>query len=155
MRFRPYFTALFILLLIGSLRSEAPNSELKKIEDDYWQHLLDNSVNLQMKYGMAVQKLPDVTYRKEKSEAAFAQSILARLKTVDIKALDHEDFLSYQILEWQNQKQIEGLNYFFYSSPVTPYASQISVVNRIFTEHHFTERKDLEHYAKLLHLYPG
>ncbi len=58
-------------------------------------------------------------------------------------------------MEWQNQKDAEGLKYFWFLSPVTPYASDIPDVHRVFTEYIFDGEKTPDHYLELLRMYPA
>ncbi len=148
---------LFVLLLIysGSYTATPNGSEvLKQIENDYWQHLLNETPYFQLKYALPIERLPDISYEKAKSEAAFSQSMLDRLSKVNNAELSHEESLSVQILKWENTNVVEGLQYFWLDTPVTPYNSPVPVVHRIFMEYQFQSKQDLDHYQKLLKQYP-
>ena len=151
----PVLALLGLIFLLGIVGSDTPNPELAKIENDYRQKVLKDEPYFRLKYGLPIEELPDVSFERQKSDAVFSQSILGRLSKIDPGSLSHEDLLSYEILEWQNRKQIDGVKYFWFLSPVTPYASRITVVHRIFTEYRFDGAKDSNHYIELLRMYPA
>jgi len=155
MKHRLLLLSLLLLIYSGSYSASPDGSQtLKQIENDYWQHLLNETPYLRLKYALPIEQLPDISYEKAKSETAFYQSILDRLMKVQTTDLSHEDSLSFQILKWDNTNNVEGLKYFWLDTPVTPYASPIPIVHRIFTEYQFQNKQDLEHYQKLLEQYP-
>jgi uncharacterized protein (DUF885 family) len=151
---RPFLAVLVLFCVFSIVASDVPNATFTKIENDYWQHLLEEQAYFRLKYGLPIDRLPDPSYEAQKADAAYSQSILDRLKKLDPKSLGQEDFLSYKILQWQSEKQIEGIKYFWFQSPVTPYSSQIPLVERIFADHRFSSAKDTEHYVALLQKYP-
>lgn len=147
--------ALLIFLLgLSYALSTQSRTELEQIQEEYWQNQLEESPYLKLKLGLAIDRLPDLSYEKAKADANFANSLLERLKKIDASSLNHDEWISLQILTWDNAKLAEGVKYFWLSTPVTPYASPLPTVHRIFTEHPFNKDSDLDHYLALLRQYP-
>ena len=145
---------ILVLVLLGFSQSTSSGSaELKGIQDDYWEHQLEESLYLRLKFGLPIEKLNDVSYEGAKKETAFSQSILDRLKKIDPSGLNEEDRISYDILQWENSTAVEGFKYFWLNSPVTPYASPIPTFNRVFREFEFKNADDSERYLRLLKQY--
>ena len=128
---------------------------MKKVEDDYWKHLLDESIYLRMKYGLRIEKLPDLSFDFAASEATFAKAILERLREVKPEELGHDETIYLEALKWDVNKTVEGLRFYWLSFPVTPYASEIPIVNLALSYYQFKEKPDLEHYLGLLNNYPS
>ncbi len=151
-----FAASLFLLVLVLSGFSQSTSSgsaELKEIQDDYWEHQLEERLYLRLKFGLPIEKLNDVSYEGAKKETAFSQSILDRLKKIDTSGLNEEDRISYDILQWENSTAVEGFKYFWLNSPVTPYASPIPTFNRVFREFEFKDADDSERYLQLLKQY--
>ncbi len=128
---------------------------LKQIEADYWNHLLDESIYLRMKHGLRIEKLPDPSFDFAASEAAFAGTIQERLRDVKPEELGHDETIYLEALKWDVKKMAEGLRFYWLSFPVTPYASEIPIVNLALSYFQFRAKPDLEHYLGLLNKYPS
>jgi uncharacterized protein (DUF885 family) len=129
------------LLLFAACATTQPNesARLKQIAADDWQHQLDESVALQIKFGLPIRHLPDLSYAHAQREAEFARSLLARLDAIHPEALNEDDRISYGILRWANQLEVDGLPYFWYRFPITPYAFQFSGITQVFMEARLTD----------------
>lgn len=129
--------AAFVLLLCACTTTKpAPTGSdlLRRIADDYWQHELEQNVGLQIKFGLPTKHLPDPSYAHGRQEADFARMLLGRLDSVRSDRLSEDDRITVASLRWQLQQSIDGLRYFWLRSPITPYASPIVGVNRLFTD---------------------
>lgn len=129
--------AIVLLLLAGCATSR--HESLKEIADAYWQHHLEDNVDLQIKFGLPTRHLPDVSYAHAQSEAEFARSILKRLDGIDAAGLSEDDRVSLEILRWENQRTIDGLPYFWYRFQVTPYALRNLGISQVFTMQRLTD----------------
>jgi uncharacterized protein (DUF885 family) len=104
---------LLILFFAGYSDTQTTGSaELKAIADDYWKHQLEESLYLRLKFGLPVEKLPDISPEGEKKETDFAQSILDRLTKINATTLNDEDSISYDLLKWENSATVEAHSYF-------------------------------------------
>ena len=145
---------LSILFIAGYSDTQTSSSaELKTIADDYWKNQLDESLYLRLKFGLPIEKLPDISPEGEKKDTDFAQSILDRLGKINATTLNDEDSITYDMLKWENSATVEAHPYFWLTSPVTPYASQLPTVNRAFREFSFKDAKDMDRYLSLLKQY--
>lgn len=159
------FFALIIFFVLSNISCQKASQEaadiepsrsnqlLKEIGDAYWQYILEESIYLRMKYGLKIHKLPDVSYQYAKSQSEFANSILEKLTEIDVEELGHEEALTYMILKWDAENSVEGLKFYWFYVPVTPYSSPLSIVNRVFKTYQFKEKEDLKHYLGLLKRY--
>jgi len=126
---------------------------LKEAGDDYWDHMIEESMYLRMKHGLEITKLPDISYDYAKSEVDRAVALMEKLKAVNPKELSHEETLTLDILKWSLQNGIDGLDYFWFGFPITPYSSPLTLVHRVFTDFKFASESDCEQYMKLLQQY--
>lgn len=127
---------------------------LSQVQEKYWQYQLKNNLYLQLTLGYPVERLPGVSVDEVKSETAFFRSLLEDLKQVNLKDLNHEEWLNYELLKTEFEGVVEYEQYQGLSFPVTPYASPIPLTTRLFLEFQFKTSGDLQHYLKLLSLYP-
>lgn len=147
------FLSSILFLARYSDTQTSSSAELKTIADDYWKHQLDESLYLRLKFGLPIEKLPDISPEGEKKDTDFAQSILDRLRKINASTLNDEDSITYDMLKWENSATVEAHPYFWLTSPVTPYASQLPTVNRAFREFSFKDAKDMDRYLSLLKQY--
>ena len=105
---------------------------LRRTADIYWQHELEQNVALQIKFGLPTKHLPDPSYAHAQQEAEFARMLLGRLDSVRRDRLSEDDRISLESLRWQLQLAAESPRSFWLRSPITPYASPIVGVNRVF-----------------------
>jgi uncharacterized protein (DUF885 family) len=137
-----------LLLLTACATSTHPtgSATLAKIADEYWQHQLEESPSLQVKFGLPTKHLPDPSFAHAQSEAKFAEEILRKLDGIDAKRLAEEDRLTHRLLHWYAQEPVEDVRFFWLRSPITPYASPLRGVNQLFT----AKKLDTAERARLL-----
>jgi uncharacterized protein (DUF885 family) len=135
----------------------APTTEagraLRRAQDAVWEKTLADSLYLRLQYGLPIDHLVDVSFERAQADAAFAQGILDRLDGIDAGELDGEEKLSLEILRRQERFAVDGLEFFWLTSPVTPYASPLPLVHRVFTEFRFRGDDDAGRYLDLLDRY--
>lgn len=122
--------------------------------EDYWNHMQEERLGLQIKYGLKIHKLPDLSYDHAQSEYEFAESLLEKLDNIKQADLSYQELISFEVLKWELEMQMEGLKYFWFYIPVTPYASLLPTVHRAFTTFQFKEKEDLDFYMNLTKQYP-
>jgi uncharacterized protein (DUF885 family) len=152
-RFIPAVFFILCICCVGSASAPAQSNSsqlLKQIVDEYWQEQLDDSVYLRIKFGLPITKLPDPTYAEAKRNADFCNAILKKLNGVKASEISHEEFLSLEILRWECSQAEALLPFFWLSSPITPYASTLSIVRQAFSGYQFTNGDDSENYIELL-----
>ena len=124
-----------LLFLTACATSQISDSaRLKQIADEYWQHELDESVALQVKFGLPTKHLPDVSYAHAKKEAEYARTLVQRLDAIRADRLTADERVTLAILRWENQLQIDGLPYFWYRFQVAPYTFQFTSIATLFRQ---------------------
>lgn len=147
----------------GGRSPAAPPSEASRalagVLDRIWDHERAASGFVRLQAGLPIEHLPDLSFAKAEAEVAFARQALAELDAVETaglshEALSHEEALSRAIVRWQLADAIEGHEYYWLTFPVTPYASPLPAIHRLFTEHRFASAADGQRYLALLADYP-
>lgn len=142
--------AVLLLLCVSACTTSAPTQNgaaaLARAADAYWQHRLDTEPGLQIKFGLPIRRLPDVSHAGALRNSAFAENLLRQVDSIDRNSLTSDQQLSWSILRWDLQQEIARASDFWLHSPVTPYATPINGVNEIFT----AVRLDPQERARLL-----
>lgn len=153
--------AVAILVIVGvvALAATQPQSRsseiLRDAGDAYYEWLTDDDPFLRLKRRLPVERLPDLSLDKERADAERAKTLLARLEQVDRPALTHEESLSLDILTRKLQAATELPRFYWLRFDVTPYASPLSPVVRLFSQLPLDTERDAERYAALLYEVPG
>jgi uncharacterized protein (DUF885 family) len=132
-----------------------PNAQLAKIADDVWKRRLEKDISLRIKFGLPIESLPEITYTAAAKDAALALSTLGRLRVIDPVSLNEEDRITFGMLQWESQLEAGSLPSFWYSFPVTPYATPIRAANLAFSSFAFRSPEDTTRYLRLLDAYPA
>lgn len=133
----------------------ADSARLAQIANEYWQHQLETETYHQLQRGVAINDLPDISPEKTKKDAAFARHILHELEAVRPEHLNHQDWLTLEILRWQATQNTQWEKYYWLIFQISPSMGEISTVQRIFAEHPLRNQADLDHYVFLLKKCPG
>ena len=132
------------------------DSEIVAEVGDRWRRfVLDESPELALDFGVPVEKLPDVSDAHARENAARARDLLSRLESADPSRLTGEETLSYQVLRWRIGRQEESAAYARLIVPITPYASPLRGVRRVFAEMPIRSTADADRYVALLDGYPA
>jgi uncharacterized protein (DUF885 family) len=133
----------------------APNAALAKIADDVWKVRLDEDISLRTKFGLPIGTLPDAGFEKAKQDAAWALTVLSRLRAIDPASLNEEDRITYGTIQWNAGIEVDGLRWFWHRFPVTPYATPIRPVVAAFTAFAFKSGDDTTRYLHLIDASPA
>ena len=139
--------AVLLALTFVACRSTVP---LSNVVDEYWQRELEQNIATRSDLGLPVEHLRELSYAQAERDAAFARELLAKLERVDEANLTDDEKITHAILEHRLQQEIDALPHFWLRSPVTPYASPISGINRVFAQLPLTTAEDVARYNKLL-----
>jgi uncharacterized protein (DUF885 family) len=150
--------ALFPLVLL--VTPSAPTAEpaassliLKETGDRYLEFLIQDSLFLQVKLGLRIERLPDLSLEHARAQAAQAEALLKRLAPVKEAELSHEETLSLDILRRKLQEAVDAPRFHALVIPVTPYSSPLSDVHFALRSFVFPDEKALAGYAALLGQY--
>jgi len=133
----------------------ASSKILKQAMDEYWNTMLEEYNTYKLKFGLKVEKLHDVSYAHAQALTKQAQAMLDKLAEIDAQELDHEEWLSWEILKWYLHNAVEVHKYYWLVFSVAPYASPIPGEHLVFTTFQFNNEEDCDHYIYLLRQYPA
>lgn len=142
-----------LLLALLALLAPAGDS-LDRIVADAWQYRLDHEPPLRLQEGLPVENLPEISEESSGQDIAAYRALLERLARIDPASLEHEDWLTRAVLEWELKQGIEGADHLALLSQITPYTFPLPGMNEVFTRQAFASRQDLERYLRLLRQYP-
>ena len=123
---------------------------LKELGDEYGDYMLQESIELQIKHGVEVTKLPDLSFAYARAQNDYAKDFMQRLQQVKAEELSHENWISFEILKEDFANYIEGIKYYWLDFPVTPYTSPIRSVQRAFSTFQLKDIEDCNAYLQLL-----
>lgn len=146
-------------LLAAEAVAHAPDSPSSRLVGDvgsaYLDHLKAEDLSLKLKFGLPIERLPDISPGGEEKDAAIARGLLDRLAAVKMAELSHEETLSLDILRRQLQARIDGPRFYWLNFPVTPYASPFGAVNQAFKALPLKDAASADAYVVLLKQLPG
>ncbi len=122
---------------------------------EYSQYLQRESIALQIRLGLPVDALPDLSVEKAERDAAFGRSLLSKLAAVRGADLSHEEEISLEMLRREGRSLADGPSRYWLTFPATPYTFQFLGAHTAFSSHPFRNREDADHYEKLLSKYPA
>jgi uncharacterized protein (DUF885 family) len=149
--------ALLLALGTGACNPRAPSAsdetsasaQLSALVDEAWDRQIEHSPFARIREGLPVSELPPFSYDSAETDAIYAQSLLDRLDAIDTAQLEHEDVLTAEILRWQASMQVEGLQYYWLQSLLTPYVNPLPGLQRIFAAQPLNDLQDLDAYLRL------
>jgi len=163
-KFWSFFLSIIFLLFFAAYKKEdtattkdssGKSSEvLREVGDDYWKLMLEESPYLRLQKGLKINKLPDISFRHRQYITEIAQSFLKRLEVIKADELNHEEWITLEILKWELTKIVNNLKYFWLDITITPHKSPLPAVNQIFAEWKFRIKDDFLQYLDLLKQYP-
>ena len=146
-----------MIWLLASLtlfvQDSTPSQRLAALGEEVFLHSLEENGLARLRYGLTVEKLPDVTEEGNRTDEAFWQSVARRVTLIPDRGLDHEEVLSKAILGWQAARAVEGAKYYWFSSGVTPYASPMSSIHQLFAAVPVATPEDRTRYVGLVRQY--
>jgi uncharacterized protein (DUF885 family) len=149
------------LVLAGALSlatgaARTPSSRaVAEVGEDYLDFMKQDSLYLRMKFGLPIDRLPDISLAKEEADARRAARWLTRLADVRPADLTEDETLSLDILRRQLGAARDGPHFHGLSFPVTPYASPFGVVNRAFSTFAIPDESASRRYLALLRQMPA
>jgi len=131
------------------------SAQLAAVVEEVWNRQVESSPQARMREGLAVTTLPPIEYARAADDAAYVQSVLDRLDGIDRAALSHDEVLTAEILRWQSAMAVEGLDYYWLNSVLTPYVNPLPGLRQIFAAQPLDDLQDLENYLTLLEQVPA
>ena len=147
-----------ILLAVptAALLPRSPSSRtVAEAGEAYLDFLKQDSLYLRMKFGLPIDRLPEISLAKEEADARFAARWLTRLGEVRPSDLEEDETLSLDILRRQLEILRDSPHFHGLCFPVTPYASPFGVVNRAFSTFALPDEVAARRYLALLRQMPA
>jgi uncharacterized protein (DUF885 family) len=147
--------AVLAALSLATGAPRTPSSRtVAEVGEAYLDFLKQDSLYLRMKFGLPIERLPDVSLAKEETDARLAARWLTRLGEVRPGDLTEDETLSLDILRHQlgavrDTPHFHGLGFL-----VTPYASPFALVNRAFSTFAIPDEAAATRYLALLRQLP-
>src|SRR5712691_6158463 len=139
-----------------ALLPRSPSSRtVAEAGEAYLDFLKEDSLYLRMKFGLPIDRLPDISLAKEEADARFAARWLTRLGEVRPSDLDEDETLSLDILRRQLGVVRDTPHFHGLAFPVTPYASPFGLVNRAFSTFAIADEGTAKRYLALLRQMPA
>jgi uncharacterized protein (DUF885 family) len=132
-------------LLVACAPGERPTPDhgarVAELAEECWQDLLERSPYLQVRQGRLIRRLPDATEAQAQANVEFSRSVLERIDEIPRDALAHEDVLTLDLLRWEAEQAIAGLEFYWLNFPFTPYQAGFSFnfVHQQLQAHPFDE----------------
>ncbi len=148
--------ALGVVLFTANMAGarEAAPALIKRVAEDVWEHVLEETTYFQLQYGVEVTRLPSLSLADTLDDAAYYQGVLEQLEAIDGSGLDEESLITLAVVRWAARDVVDGSRFHWYASPVTPYVSPLNEANRVFSTFVFDDESDPNRYLDLLSQYP-
>ena len=150
-----------LVLLMATAASAAPPSSspagdaVRAVGAEYLKALTAESLFLQLRQGLPVSRLPDITLPGAEARAGNARRLLDRLEAVPAAGLAEEDLLSKELLERKLRFEAEAPRAYWLGFDVTPYVSPFGDIHSAFRALPLKTKADADAYLALLAKYPA
>lgn len=121
--------------------------------DEYLDFVAARDPYLKFRRGERVERFPDSTLDAAEASAAFARDLLERLAGVDEEAIEHEDWLSLELLRWNLGLLVAAPEHYWADFNVTPYAGGgfvLNILHQVLGAAPVRTEEDRAHYLHLL-----
>ncbi len=122
---------------------------LARIAQDVWEFRLARDPQKAMMAGREIETLPDISYASVEKSAEFAKAQLSPLRALSTTKLSRQEQIICKTLEWDLERELD-VDWWWYQFDVTPYASPLSDLQRIFSALGLSKAEERERYLHLL-----
>src|SRR5262245_38725202 len=119
------------VLLARSTSAADPGSEVRAVGEAYIALLTEDSLYLQLKNGLPIERLPDLSLARAEERARKAGALAARLAAVPEAGLAEEDLLSRAMLARRLSFDGDAPKSYWLGFEVTPYASPFGELHAV------------------------
>lgn len=129
--------------------------QLKSLLEDHWSKEVPQRLDIYLKYGGRVDRLPELTQSRARRDAVVARALIRRIDQTWFDALPQADYVSLLAMRWEQMMRAEAAGFWLVDfSSVTPYASPLRTVAALFARHPMEDTADTERYLYLIESYP-
>ena len=135
---------------------QAASALIASIGDEYLEFVADRDPYLRFRRGERVERFPDWTLEAAEADAAFGQGLLDRLAEVDEQAIQHEDWISLELLRWNLGLLVEAPEHYWADFNITPYAAGgfiLDILHQVLGTAPVGTEENRAHYVHLLSEY--
>ena len=133
---------------------ESAQSSLEQLANELQQFRIAQNPVLQLREGVPVERLPDVSLSQADTAAAVGRSLLDRLARVNEKGLSHQDWITLEVLRWEAAGLARDPKFNALDFQVLPYSTPIRTTQQVFSLLSVRQAAERERYLTLLRQYP-
>ena len=147
----------FLTFLFSCTKTDKVSEEINKIADDLYVVMLDDRIDLKMKFGLPVTEFPDMDFQTAQMRVERSKTFIQRIDKVDREDINHSDDLTLSMMRQYLQTIVDGLPHYWNGFSITPYKFgwQGRSMQQVFLTYQFKSYDDLESYLFLMDEYAG
>ena len=147
----------FLIFLFSCTKTDKVSEEINKIADDLYAVMLDDRIDLKMKFGLPVTEFPDMDFQTAQMGVERSKTFIQRIDKVDREDINHSDDLTLSMMRQYLQTIVDGLPHYWNGFSITPYKFgwQGRSMQQVFLTYQFKSDDDLESYLFLMDEYAG
>ena len=147
----------FLIFLFSCTKTDKVSEEINKIADDLYAVMLDDRIDLKMKFGLPVTEFPDMDFQTAQMRVERAKTFIQRIDKVDREDINHSDDLTLSMMRQYLQTIVDGLPHYWNGFSITPYKFgwQGRSMQQVFLTYQFKSDDELESYLFLMDEYAG
>jgi uncharacterized protein (DUF885 family) len=135
--------------------SAAAAGSLTAVLDRIWEHKQAEQMALRVQFGLPIERLPDLSEAASRRDAAFAQSMLDRLRAIPDNSLTEAETLTKRSVAWEMQAEAEQAKYYWLDfGLITPYSTPLPAVVRMLATRNLADAAGRANYLMLLRQVP-
>ena len=146
---------LLLIIALSCIKTDSGSKEVSLIADDLYSIMLEDRIDLKMKFGLPVTEFPDMDFHTAQQKVDEAKSFIQRIDAVDRKKINHSDDLTLTMMRQYLQTMVDGLPHYWNGFSITPYMFgwQGRSMQQVFLTYQFEPDDDLESYLFLMDEY--
>ena len=147
----------FLIFLFSCTKTDKVSEEINKIADDLYAVMLDDRIDLKMKFSLRVTEFPDMDFQTAQMRGERSKTFIQRIDKVDREDINHSDDLTLSMMRQYLQTIVDGLPHYWNGFSITPYQFgwQGRSMQQVFLTYQFKSDDDLESYLFLMDEYAG
>ena len=146
---------LLLIIALSCIKTDSGSKEVSLIADDLYSIMLEDRIDLKMKFGLPVTEFPDMDFHTAQQKVEEAKSFIQRIDAVDRNKINHSDNLTLTMMSQYLQTMVDGLPHYWNGFSITPYMFgwQGRSMQQVFLTYQFEPDDDLESYLLLMDEY--
>ncbi|HJU76135.1 MAG TPA: DUF885 domain-containing protein [Gemmatimonadaceae bacterium] len=146
---------MFIWLALITIASSdsTPSQRLAALADRVWEETTRDDGLTRLRYGLPVDRLPDVSEQASQRDAQFWRSVADQVRAIADSTLSHDELVTKATLTWRAARGIEAAEYYWFTSFVTPYSAPVNGLNSLFRALPVQSQAHRDNYLRLTGAY--